>query len=160
MNCGAYSNTLVLKIDLRSDVKIANLHPIHRYIDESEYKQIQLLCQRYEWHDIPYWDVTSVIHDSFRKIVCPPIIEKHGGKWIIADGLARIYTARQMGLSTVKAVVIESPSEPPVGSVWNWDQIRVTSDSSYSKVENFKSPNLKRWRQLDSFHKSLSNVQR
>lgn len=143
-----------------TNVKVANLRPLHRYIDESEYIQVQSLVKRFEWHDdLQLWDIASIQKGSTRKIICPPIIEKHNGSWIVIDGLARVQTARALGRVNIKAVVIEHPSEPVVGNIWGWDNVIVTSNPDYSKRDNFIDPNMEYWRRLDSVHKALSKIQ-
>jgi len=143
------------EIELRR-IKVANLRPLHRYIDEAEYKRIDLLAKRFRWHHFEYWELVSVLFGDRRKLICPPIIEVHNDTWSIVDGLARVHYSREQGQSEIIACVVEKVSEPPVGEIRNWEEVRIVKDSDYKKNENFRRLDMSRWRHLDTLHKGLT----
>jgi len=55
----------------------------------------------------------------------PPIIEVHGSRSLIMDGIHRNYIARQSGLSTINALLVENIEVPFPCSVKNWKEIQV-----------------------------------
>ena len=55
----------------------------------------------------------------------PPIIEVHGSRSLIMDGIHRNYIARQSGLSTINALLVENIEVPFPCSVNNWKEVQV-----------------------------------
>jgi hypothetical protein len=143
------------EISLRR-VRVANLKPMHRIIDENEYVRVCSLAERIRWHHLDLWDVVSVLSGDTHKVICPPLIEIYEGSWIIVDGLARVHYARGLGESEIIACVVENVPEPPVGDTWNWEQVRIAKNSDYQKADNFLNLDMSRWRNLDAFHTALT----
>lgn len=143
------------EISLRR-VRVANLKPLHRFIDENEYVRVCSLAERLRWHHLALWDIVSVLSGGTKKVICPPLIEMHEGSWVIVDGLARVHYARGLGESEIIACVVENVSEPPVGDTWNWEQVRTVKISDYKKEDNFSNLEMSRWRNLDAFHTALT----
>lgn len=137
------------------NVKIANLKPLHRFIDASEYRRVRELAETITSHGFPLWNVVTIHTPATEKIICPPIIEIYDNQWLIVDGLARILYSRQKGLAEIAACVVENVSEPPVGTPWKWNKVEVLEYTDYSKEENFQNLDFQYWRDLDSFHASL-----
>ena len=139
-------------------VKLANLKPLHRFIDEREYVRIQDLSKRFQRHNIPLWNVVTVHSSISKKTICPPIVEIHNNDWIVFDGLARVYHSRQDGSTDLVACVIENVNKPPSGAVWTWNQVQVVTQSDYTKDENFQDYNASFWRDYDGVHSSLERM--
>ena len=57
----------------------------------------------------------------------PPIIEIHGSKPLIMDGIHRNYICRQSGLPTINALKVKNVEVPFPCSVRNWREIKVIS---------------------------------
>lgn len=136
-------------------VKVANLKPLHRFIDEVEYNRIKALGKRLQWHRLEFWDTVSIQTSNMRKTICPPIIEFQNDSWTIVDGLARVYHSRELGHSDIIACVVEKATEPLLGETWNWEHVRTAKESDYKKEDNFRRPDMSHWRHLDSFHTNL-----
>lgn len=136
-------------------VKVANLRPLHRFIDEVEYNRIKLLAKRLQWQRLEFWDTLSIQSRDTRKIICPPLIEIQNDTWVIVDGLARVYHSRELGHAEIVACVIEKATEPLLGETWDWEHVRTAKESDYKKEDNFRHPEMSRWRHLDTFHTSL-----
>jgi hypothetical protein len=145
------------KLDLRT-VKMANLKPLHRFIDAVEYGRVQQLAEKMVLHKLPLWSIAKLQAPASDKVICPPIIEIHDGDLLITDGLARVYYSRQKGSAEIVAYVIVGVSEPPVGSAWTWDKIEIVEHTNYSKQENFQNFNAQYWRELDNTHTALEWV--
>lgn len=145
------------KISIRS-VKIANLKPLHRFIDSQEYKDIDTLASRMKKHDISLWDGVAVSSATSIKQICPPIIEIHNNESIILDGLGRVYYSRLKDEREMIACVIENVSEPLVGEPWTWDKIQIIKSSDYKKTENFQKFNATYWRDFYSVHSALEQI--
>lgn len=58
--------------------------------------------------------------------LAPPLIEIHGGRLLLVDGLHRVYLARLLGIKTISAVIVEGANTTlpclPVG----WDDVTLT----------------------------------
>lgn len=144
-------------ISVRS-VKLANLRPLHRFIDVQEYERIQALAIKLKHHKIPLWNVVTIASAKSKKTLCPPIIEFHTDGQIILDGLGRVYHSRQLGESELIACVVENVSEPTIGKPWTWDRVEVVKNSAYTKTENFQNPNSDYWRSFDNVHTALERI--
>lgn len=55
----------------------------------------------------------------------PPIIEVHSSRSLIMDGIHRNYIARQSGLSTINALLVENVEVSFPCSVKNWKEVQV-----------------------------------
>lgn len=138
-------------------MRIADLKPLHRFIELKRYEVIQAQAARMKIHGIPLWSHYSLQTSAYNRIICPPIVESYkDGKFVIIDGLARIYEAKQLGLTEVTVCAIEKASEPLASTPWEWDEVRVVADRIYSKQDNFQNLNLDHWRQVKSFVHALT----
>ena len=132
-------------------VRIADLKPLHRFIEISRYEVIKAQAERMKIHGIPLWSHYSLLTPSYKRIVCPPIVEYYKeGKFVIIDGLARIYEAKQLNLTEVTVCTIKQASGPLPSTPWEWDDVRVVADGVYSKQENFQNLKLDYWRPIKS----------
>lgn len=145
------------EVSLRS-AKIANLKPLHRFIDAQELRNIENLAVKLQAHNIPLWSLVSIHSGISQKSICPPIVEIHNGEWILLDGLARTYYAKQCGLADIVACVVENVSESVSGDPWDWDSVQIVENSNYSKSENFRDFNSAHWRSFDSIHAALEQI--
>lgn len=145
------------KISFRS-VKVANVRPLHRFIDLHEFERIQTLARTLNTHNIPLWRTVTVVSSRGQKTICPPVIEVHNGQWIVIDGLSRVYFARQKKMSEVFACVVEDVSEPLIGAPWTWDKIQLVTSSDYVRSDNFQNLDEQYWRELDSVHTALERI--
>ena len=108
-------------------------------------------------HGIPLWSYYRLLTSAYERIVCPPIVEYYReGKFVIIDGLARIYEARQLGLTEVTVCTVEQVSEPLPSIPWEWSEVRVVADGVYSKQENFRDLKLDHWRPIKSVISALT----
>lgn len=55
----------------------------------------------------------------------PPIIEVHGSRSLVMDGIHRNYIARQSGLSTINAVLVQNVEVPFPCATQGWEEIKV-----------------------------------
>ncbi|NEO30570.1 MAG: hypothetical protein F6K36_09065 [Symploca sp. SIO3C6] len=136
-------------------VNLSDLKPLYRFIPEKRYENIQKLARRLEKHNIPLWKTFSIETPDYKKVIPPPIVEKNHGNLTIVDGLIRAYYSRQVGKMEITVCILEDVSEPLPGQPWNWSEVRLVREHSYTREENFQNYNPNYWRDISSFEDEL-----
>ncbi|HMT09673.1 MAG TPA: hypothetical protein PKA82_16865 [Pyrinomonadaceae bacterium] len=61
-------------------------------------------------------------------VVVPPVVEEHDGRFYLAEGHSRFYTARQMNIKSVIAVVVRGVKEPLPRRPTKWSLVEVADE--------------------------------
>lgn len=98
------------------------------------------LLAAYELASIPlYLGVTLQTASGLRRLLAPPIVERHGSDYILVDGLHRVSLANDKGFSVVIVALAQGDLDPLPGSPLSWDEIETISHHTTreSKFRNF-----------------------
>lgn len=136
-------------------VNLSDLKPLYRYVEAEKYERIKALAKRLGTHKMSLWRSFQMFTSQYRRLVCPPIVERHGTELVIVDGLKRIYHAREMEESVITVCLVEDIRAPLPGRPLEWEELVVDPIDGHTKFEKFKEFSQSDWRDLKTFHNSL-----
>ena len=70
-----------------------------------------------------------------KRIVVPPIVEEHAGRFFLLDGTHRIWTARQFRLTSVRVIHISGLDLPLPSKPFPWEDMKIREEH-YTTEEN------------------------
>lgn len=70
-----------------------------------------------------------------KRIVVPPVVEEHDGRFFLLDGTHRIWIARQLGLTNVLIIQISGLDLPLPSKPFLWENMTIREDH-YTTEEN------------------------
>ena len=92
--------------------------------------------------------------------LAPPVVEIVNGRFVLIDGIHRIYHCRNRGVKSVWAIAAQVASEPPPAKVCQgWDDV-LPLPYTLRRQERFEQFDESRWRDIraaweDVAHQSL-----
>jgi hypothetical protein len=112
--------------------------PLCKFVFKERLLLAQKLVEQYAKQNISLFCPVSVSFSSGQKqLIAPPILERRDGKYILCDGMHRVYVARQCETVNLKCLVIDRITIPLPGKPQSWGAVRV-SDVQLPVERNFE----------------------
>lgn len=94
-------------------INVDDIQFLTRFVRGYKYRQIQYLFDQYRKFGLELFEAAKLnLKGGRHTLLTPPIIEKHGDKYILIEGNTRIYYALKNEIKEVKCVVIEGVQSP------------------------------------------------
>lgn len=106
------------------DIKI--LIPLSQYIVEKRLENSKKLLDLYIDNKIDLYKSVYLTDNSKKKMLAPPIVEYRDGLYFICDGMHRIYTAMQSGVTSLNVLLVRNPTLPLPGRPLTWADVKIT----------------------------------
>jgi hypothetical protein len=109
-------------------VKIDVLVPLSKYVLEEQLQQVRALRNVLNESGVDLFNLECGIawpFDEDPRAIAPPVVEQWDEALLLVDGLHRVWTAREQGLSEVTCVVISGVTLPLVPLPSAWTDIKV-----------------------------------
>jgi len=115
--------------------------PTHRIESLASYVRVsrlffaRALLEQMRARQLPLYAPVIIEYDARKRIVIPPVVEKHGDRFILFDGTHRIWAAREVGIQELSVVCVGEVGLPLPSIPVPWERVRVREDY-YSTEEN------------------------
>lgn len=118
-------------------VNVDQIVPLCKYVFSERLMRTRTLLEHYTANDVPlYQPIIIAFPSGARQIVAPPILERRDNRFILCDGMHRVYTARQICKQTLKCLVIDNVDIPLPGRPLTWGSVQV-NDVQLPVEQNF-----------------------
>ena len=129
-------------------VPIDKIRSLTKYVKSYKYNQIPKIFKLLKHAEIDLFDAAAVrLHNKVKVMITPPVFEKHGDNYILIEGNSRVnYCYRDLGMTEIKAIVIENVDTPlPSSDLFEISEMIITTKNIIGKTrypnfiyENFR----------------------
>lgn len=123
--CSFYSDCRV-SLD---NVEVEHTVPLSRAIDATRVDRALVLVEAVRHCDLKIFEPMLVEVEDAQpwRLLLPPVVEAAGsGRYLIVDGVHRLYATRSLGHRQVQVVVISDVTAPPPAEPKAWTELRVS----------------------------------
>lgn len=111
------------------DVSVADTHPVSSFVSRFKLNQVKDIIRLYEEKGWALFRPSGItLSNGKTSILVPPILEEHDGAFYVAEGHTRLFALRDMGIRTVRAVLIRGVSAELPMTPTTWRKVSVLSE--------------------------------
>lgn len=118
-------------------VPISMISPSCLHVYSDRLKKAEDLIEKCQQSNISLFMPYEVYYESgCKRLVVPPILEIRDNKYLLCDGMHRIYAAKKAGIKNIFAFVVHNPKLPLAGAINDWGNVTLI-DTQLPVEKNF-----------------------
>jgi hypothetical protein len=118
-----------------SSIQTFEIQSLARFVRQQRLDFAASLLEQMSSAGIPPFMPVAIRWGTIRRIVVPPVVESHLGRFFLMDGSHRIWLARHSRLRSISVVRVDGLDVPLPSRPVPWDEVRIRHDH-YSTEEN------------------------
>lgn len=131
-----YNHLQISDIKIQT-IQIHNLWSPCRFVKESKIARTKHLIDAYETQGMQFFEAVKYYSSHHQSVLLPPIIENHNGKYVVVDGMHRLYCHFVCrGYADAICLVIQNAKHDLPGKCISFDQVSIIP-RKVSRKESF-----------------------
>lgn len=118
-------------------IPISMISPSCLHVYSDRLKKAESLIKQCKQANITLFEPYEIYYNNgCKRLVVPPILEIRDNKFLLCDGMHRIFAAKKAGIVDIYAFVVHNPQLPLAGRINNWDNVSLI-DHQLPAEKNF-----------------------